>query len=226
MPTRPDSTEFLNHTSWSTPGSYDGVLLQPLRDCVLHDSDRDLFIVLHLMGSHQRYDFRYPDAYQKFRPLELKSEGGLNSAGGSTAIDRTRNSYDNSILYTDHILASVIGILRKTSAVTALWYESDHGESAADRHLRAGRARQRNALRIRDICTVLGFGFLYRCGLPGRLAALRANADQAHTQREYFRIAYRHVKRDIPGSRLLMEPVRFDLALSATASQLSLASRH
>jgi len=114
--------DFRNHTSWSTPGTYDEELLQPLREA-LSDSDKDLFIVLHLMGSHQRYDFRYPEAYKRFQPTEL---GPVDSV---PAWERSGNSYDNSILYIDHVLAEIIGILKKSGSVAALWYESDHGEA-------------------------------------------------------------------------------------------------
>ena len=112
---------FLNHASWTAPGSYDGVLLQPLRDA-LKDSQKDLFIVLHMMGSHGGYDFRYPVKFQHFRPVYS------NTNSSEPRNERIRNSYDNTILYTDHVLAGVINILQESGAVTALLYESDHGE--------------------------------------------------------------------------------------------------
>ena len=116
-----EHVEWLNHASWTAPGSYDGDLIRPLKDA-LHTSNRDLFIVLHMMGSHVKYDYRYPPAFQHWKPTQLSPPGE-----GST-IERARNSYDNSILYTDHVLAEVIGTLKASGAVTALWFESDHGE--------------------------------------------------------------------------------------------------
>jgi len=113
--------EWLNHASWTAPGSYDEDLLQPLRDA-LADSRHDLFIVLHMMGSHTNYDFRYPASYKHFRPTV--ADGGSDTS----ALARQQNSYDNTILYTDHVLARAIDILRHSGTITALWYESDHGE--------------------------------------------------------------------------------------------------
>ena len=46
------------------------------------------------------------------------------------------NSYDNTIVYTDHILASIIGQLtQQTGYQTAMWYVSDHGESTGEHGL-------------------------------------------------------------------------------------------
>jgi glucan phosphoethanolaminetransferase (alkaline phosphatase superfamily) len=113
--------KWLNHASWTAPGSYDGDLIQPLKDA-LHASDNDLFIVLHMMGSHVKYDYRYPKAFEHWKPTQA------SPPGQGTRIERVRNSYDNSILYTDHVLAKAIDVLKHSGAVTALWYESDHGE--------------------------------------------------------------------------------------------------
>ena len=112
---------WLNHASWTAPGSYDSDLLPALRDA-LESSNRNQFIVLHMMGSHLSYDFRYPKRFKHFHPTYSDGDSGIPQG------IRLRNSYDNTILYTDHILADIIKTLRGTGAVSALWYESDHGE--------------------------------------------------------------------------------------------------
>lgn len=114
--------EWLNHASWTAPGSYDEDLIQPLRDA-LNDSHKDLFVVLHMMGSHLSYDYRYPTSFKRFVPTY--SDHASNVPQGK----RLYNSYDNTILYTDHVLAQIIGVLRQSHAVTALWFLSDHGET-------------------------------------------------------------------------------------------------
>lgn len=40
------------------------------------------------------------------------------------------NSYDNSIVYTDHVLAGVIALLRKQKAI--MFFTPDHGESLGE----------------------------------------------------------------------------------------------
>ncbi len=117
-----DHVQWLNHASWTAPGSYDEDLVQPLRDAI-NSSNRDLFIVLHMMGSHLSYDYRYPASFKRFYPTFSDKNSPVPQG------ERLRNSYDNTILYTDHVLAQIIGALRETEAATALWFESDHGET-------------------------------------------------------------------------------------------------
>jgi glucan phosphoethanolaminetransferase (alkaline phosphatase superfamily) len=184
-------TAFLNHVSWSAPGSYDEDLLQPLRDAI-HDSNGDLFIVLHMMGSHQSYDYRYPEAYRRFRPAESDPDEGV------PAREHSRNSYDNSILYSDHVLASIIGILRNSGAVTALWYESDHGETlptptcTAQGHGHGTHAEY-------EISALSWYSDAFASAFPTRVAALRANAGKRLMSADTFESLIDMAGIDFPG---------------------------
>jgi glucan phosphoethanolaminetransferase (alkaline phosphatase superfamily) len=170
--------EWLNHASWTGPGSYDEDLVQPLEDA-LHASDRDLFVVLHMMGSHVKYDYRYPTAFAHWNPTEMSPPG----KGGR--IERARNSYDNSILYTDHVLAQVIGVLRQSGAVTALWFESDHGEliptPACDKE-----GHGVGTVPEYEIPALFWYSDAYQQHFPQRVAALRANSDKRTLSADTF----------------------------------------
>ena len=183
--------EFLNHASWTSPGSYDEVLLQPLRDA-LQDSRRDLFIVLHMMGSHGGYDFRYPAAFKHFRPVQ--SDPG----GTAPPYDRIRNSYDNTIVYTDHVLADVIDILRRTDAITALFYESDHGEDLPNSMcMLSGHG---NATRYDfQIPALFWYSDAYAQAFPQRLSGLRGNAAQRVLSHDTFESMIDMAGVDFPG---------------------------
>jgi glucan phosphoethanolaminetransferase (alkaline phosphatase superfamily) len=163
-----DHVEWLNHASWTAPGSYDEDLVQPLKDA-LHASDKDLFIVLHMMGSHVKYDYRYPPAFDHWKPTQL------SPAGEGSNIERARNSYDNSILYTDHVLAQVIGTLKASGAVAALWFESDHGEliptPTCDRE-----GHGVGTVAEYEIPALFWYSDAYGQDFPRRVTALRANA--------------------------------------------------
>ena len=111
---------FFNPAGWTDPGTYDEVLLPALQRSIT-ESSQNLFIVLHTMGSHGKYGFRYPEKFDRYQP-------SLKHPGNAPYNQLLLNSYDNSILYTDHILAAVIRILSSTDAATALFYSSDHGE--------------------------------------------------------------------------------------------------
>ncbi len=183
--------EFLNHASWTAAGSYDEVLLQPLRDA-LQDSHRDLFIVLHMMGSHQGYDFRYPAGFRIFRPVQ--------SDPGSAASrdERIGNSYDNTIVYTDHVLAEVIGILRRTDAITALFYESDHGEDLPTSTCSLNGHGNTTRYDF-QIPALFWYSDAYAAAFPQPLAALRANAGQRVMSHDTFESLIDMAGIDFPG---------------------------
>ncbi|MGH8182150.1 MAG: phosphoethanolamine transferase, partial [Rhodanobacteraceae bacterium] len=173
-----EHVEWLNHASWTAPGSYDEDLVQPLKD-VLHASNHDLFIVLHMMGSHVKYDYRYPPSFTHWKPTQVSPPGeGSN-------IERARNSYDNTILYTDHVLAQVIGVLKASGAVTALWYESDHGEliptPTCDKEGHGVGTKPEY-----EIPALFWYSDSYRQHFPQRVATLRANADKRTLSADTF----------------------------------------
>lgn len=112
---------YLNNSTWTSDQSFDEKLLKPLNDAI-NSGHKNVFIVLHMMGSHLNYELRYPRSFMQFRPTLADPKPEVSPD------PRTVNSYDNTILYTDHVLAQIIQTLRTSNAVTALWYESDHGE--------------------------------------------------------------------------------------------------
>ncbi len=106
----------------------DEVLLHGM-DRVLADARGNLFVVMHQMGSHgPAYYRRYPEAFRRFTPACEKDD--LRQCSQV----EIRNAYDNSILYTDHVLGRVIDFLkaRQDRYDTAMLYVSDHGESLGE----------------------------------------------------------------------------------------------
>jgi lipid A ethanolaminephosphotransferase len=86
-------------------------------------------IVFHQMGSHgPAYWQRYPSDFERFTPACKTSELWRCSAQALV------NAYDNTILYTDHVLATQIRLLESVSAFSdsLLIYVSDHGESLGE----------------------------------------------------------------------------------------------
>ena len=93
---------------------------------------KDTVIVLHQGGSHgPAYFLRYPEAFRRFRPDCRTAQ--LSDCSHEEIV----NAYDNTILYTDHNLASVIDLLAKHGSTldTAMIYMSDHGESLGENGL-------------------------------------------------------------------------------------------
>ena len=88
-------------------------------------------IVLHQKGSHgPAYFERVPENYQYFTPVCQSSE--LQTCVQTDIV----NAYDNTIRYTDHLLARVIELLQRQEQLNAaMLYVSDHGESLGENNL-------------------------------------------------------------------------------------------
>ncbi|MBV4358315.1 phosphoethanolamine transferase [Pinibacter aurantiacus] len=107
---------------------YDELLIGELKR-VIENTNKDICVVLHTMGSHWNYSCRYPPSFQKF-PTNLSLNSMLpNYVPRQDMV----NAYDNSILYTDYFLDLVINELKSfKSAESSLLYVSDHGENLQD----------------------------------------------------------------------------------------------
>lgn len=74
---------------------------------------KNKLIVLHLMGSHVQFSERYPKEFSKW-PVKIGEEV-------------SQNAYDNSLLFTDHVLEQVYTIGKEELNLQAMVYFSDHG---------------------------------------------------------------------------------------------------
>ena len=110
-------------TFYPSTSNYDDILVDGLDDKIAK-LEHDTVIVLHMMGSHgPAYWKRYPEKFETFTPVCKDSQFSR------CKIQDIVNAYDNTLVYTDHVLTRLIGVL----------------SGAAE-----PRRRCRNALRIRS----------------------------------------------------------------------------
>ncbi len=105
----------------------DGIFTQALKDYAATIT-QDTVLVLHQIGSHgPTYYLRYPKEFERFTPA-------CNTAEFKNCTqNEISNAYDNTVAYTDEILAQTIGLLQSEDQLdTALLYVSDHGESLGE----------------------------------------------------------------------------------------------
>jgi len=98
----------------------------------LHDVDGDAVVVLHQQGSHgPAYYKRVPEDARVFTPVCNSNQ--LQTCNQADIV----NAYDNTIVYTDRLLAQVIRFLQNQGNQfnTAMVYISDHGESLGENNL-------------------------------------------------------------------------------------------
>jgi lipid A ethanolaminephosphotransferase len=110
---------------------FDEILLEGLSEKLktLSDKPTNTMLTLHQLGSHgPAYYLRSPTAFKNFTP-ECETNQ-LQQCPKENIV----NAYDNTIVYTDHLIAQSIELLKSFSNTydTALVYVSDHGESLGE----------------------------------------------------------------------------------------------
>lgn len=125
---------------------YDEHLL-PLFDRVINSGGNKL-VILHTSGSHWPYGLHYPALFERYAPAcKRQPERAMDIIHYKQGIYSPRqawmqdvrkcedagnliNAYDNTILYTDRFLHTVIERLKNRNAL--FLYSSDHGESLGE----------------------------------------------------------------------------------------------
>lgn len=126
----------------ATYKQHDDIVLPVLDKILQNDNKRNKLIVIHLIGNHMAYEFRYPKEYIVFNNKKdgLVSDAPYRDEKAKKVIDR----YDNSVLYNDSIINSVILSLKDLRNQDAVMvYLSDHGEELYDYRDFAGHAYEK-----------------------------------------------------------------------------------
>ena len=103
--------------------NFDGNAIDVLRAIIKEKTSKNRVIFIHLMGSHVKYEYRYPhDQFSKYNgdlsPLEY----------GKFFKNKMINDYDNSVYYNDYVVATLLQTLQNHKGVRGFIYFSDHGE--------------------------------------------------------------------------------------------------
>ena len=85
------------------------------------------FIVVHLLGTHMNYKYRYPADYARF--ADRQGVPPWVADGDQLSF---YNSYDNAVLYNDFVVSKLIKDFAATDPNGLLVYFSDHGEEVYD----------------------------------------------------------------------------------------------
>ncbi|GAB3376109.1 phosphoethanolamine transferase CptA [Azotobacter armeniacus] len=120
-----DEQFYLNNNRDQNARQYDGSVLEPFAQVLADDAPRK-FVMVHLLGTHMRYQYRYPAEFERF----------TDRTGVPTSVTEdqlpTYNSYDNAVLYNDYVVSSLLERFRATDPNGFLLYLADHGEAVFD----------------------------------------------------------------------------------------------
>ena len=112
-----------------TDNAYDEFVLNSLTDILDNGQGLNKVIFIHLLGNHLKYKDRYPLLFNKFDNLYPFD---------STKIDLNENQkkiineYDNSVLYNDFVISSIIDLTKKYAPFSYVLYLSDHAQELFD----------------------------------------------------------------------------------------------
>jgi heptose-I-phosphate ethanolaminephosphotransferase len=120
-----DEQVYLNNNRNQNAAQYDGDVIEPFNKALGDTAPRKL-IVVHLLGTHMSYQYRYPSTFDKF-----KDRNGVPAGVRDDQLP-TYNSYDNAVLYNDFVVSSLIKDYARTDPNGFLLYLSDHGEDVFD----------------------------------------------------------------------------------------------
>lgn len=109
---------------------YDGALIGKLKTVLSTKTDKNRVIFVHLMGNHGSYISRYPkdDKYHIFKSKLKQGDFGIKAYK-----NRDMNDYDNSVLYNDFVVSSMLKELQKKEGITGFLYFSDHADDVINK---------------------------------------------------------------------------------------------
>lgn len=120
-----DHQVYLNNNRRQNSSQFDGDVLTPFAEALASPAKKKM-IVVHLLGTHRKYDYRYPEKFDRFKTADK-----VPAWVDPSKLDEY-NQYDNAVLYNDHIIAQLIKTLKKEDKQSLLVYFSDHGEEVFD----------------------------------------------------------------------------------------------
>ena len=131
-----------NIYSLSSEKQPDEIILPTFRNILANGNKKNKLILIHLIGNHMAYEFRYTPPYNIFNNEKdhLVKETDFRDKKAIRTIDK----YDNSVLYNDFVISQLIHILQdQSNQKTALVYFSDHGEEVYETRDFAGHAYEK-----------------------------------------------------------------------------------
>lgn len=121
-----DKQYYLNNDMAQSSRIYDGVVFSPFKEALADPAEKK-FIVVHLLGTHMRYEFRYPEDKAIFKDKDSVVPANLND-------DEVKdyNAYDNAQYYNDYVVSTLIKDFDSSKENGFLVFFSDHGEDVYD----------------------------------------------------------------------------------------------
>lgn len=120
-----DEQRYTNFSRYQNSREYDSNVFAPFAEALADPAPRK-FIVVHLLGTHMKYSYRYPESFDYFKDRQ----------GIKIDVDDQKaaiiNTYDNAVRFNDYVLATLLEKLKASGQRSMLTFLSDHGEDIYD----------------------------------------------------------------------------------------------
>lgn len=157
-----DDAKEVRYLSTLRNKKYDEATLPVIKEFMQQYAGKKKFIILHFMGSHINYKKQYPEHFKYF-----------NSG------DEWRDSYDDSIRYTDYVVQKVVDMAMDSNKPACVLYASDHGENFNDYGDKNFGHGTRELTRFEfEIPFVFYFNDAFLKKYPGKVKAIRQKKDK------------------------------------------------
>ena len=166
--------------------SYDEKLFKPLQKVLKETKNPKKFLVLHLMGTHMFYKYRYPKKFNVF------------SADDEDSKEQIIAEYDNAVLYNDFIVNEIIEEVKAYSdtenVIASIIYISDHGDDVYDVNDYAGHDWYSMSYPMVEIPFIVWVSDEYKRVYHDKTSFVKSNLDKGYMTDDLF-----HSMLDISG---------------------------
>lgn len=151
--------------------NYDSLILDELKN----NKSQELYVI-KLLGQHYIYKNTFPKSYSKWSYLDYHNNYSDN-------IKQIIADYDNSTLYNDYVINSIIDKFREENAVVI--YFSDHGEEVYDEREYMGHGGTTPYPKYQfDIPFMIWMSDKYKENNPDIVDAILENRDKAYSSND------------------------------------------
>jgi heptose-I-phosphate ethanolaminephosphotransferase len=160
----------------------DGVLLPHINQALTNQGDENTIIFVHLMGNHTNYCERYPEEYEKYTMSFLEETWMRVIKGG---LGHSETCYDNSVLYNDFIISSIIEQLKQSnnSQPAGLLYFADHSEDIVRG---VGHSSANFSYDMIESPTIMWLSDNYKEQYPEKVTAINNNRNEIYSNDSIF----------------------------------------
>lgn len=150
---------------------HDGILIERIQKILNTKSNKNRAIFVHLIGNHSTYQSKYPKGtYSKYQEKLTRSEVGYKASK-----NKKINHYDNSVLYNDYVVSSILNELKKQNTTSAFIYMSDHADDVVRDY---GHSIDKFTYEMTQIPMIAWFSNTYKQNYNNRYQVLSNNTQK------------------------------------------------